>query len=478
MTKLHTRRELLTIAAAGLSAAATTDASRARASSHGNGNPAEAEIQVRQTFGENRYAPVIPIRWRSAEAAAVNAIRIGSTRTYQEMLGFGGAFTDAACYMMNRLAPAAREQLIRELFHPAEMGFGAARICLGASDYATKAYSYDDGDPDPELKRFSIEHDRSYILPVLRLARQMNPELFLLGSPWSPPGWMKANNSMLGGSMRKTYYAPYSMYFVKFLKAYSEEGAAVNAVTTQNEVDTDQDGNMPACLWGQEYEMEFISEHLGPQLAKNSLSTMIWILDHNYNLWGRAICELDDPAVNRYVDGVAWHGYAGRHDMMTRVHEAHPEKHAYWTEGGPDYTDPAYLTDWARWSESFAEILRNWARCIIGWNLALDENGRPNIGPFPCGGIVTIHSKTGEITRSGMYWALAHYSRAVRKNARRIDSEGRLDGISHVAFANPDGGVAAILTNRGAERTVQLQRPGTITDVLLPHDSVTTLTWR
>ncbi len=251
----------------------------------------------------------------------------------------------------------------------------------------------------------------------------------------------------------------------------------IDAVTTQNEVDTDQDCRMPACLWGQEYEIEFVARHLAPQFEQNDLKTKIWILDHNYNLWGRAICSLDHPELARFVDGVAWHGYAGRPEMMTRVHEAYPGKHMYWTEGGPDYTSPRYLTDWTRWSATFAGILRNWARCVIGWNLALDEKGRPNIGPFTCGGIITIDSTTREIVRSGMYWALAHYSRAIRRGARRIASEGSVEGVSHVAFANPGGGFAAVLSNSGPEKTTRLELMGKIAEIVLPGDSVTTLMW-
>ena len=235
---------------------------------------------------------------------------------------------------------------------------------------------------------------------------------------------------------------------------------------------------MPACLWGQEYEMQFIADHLGPLFAKEKIGAKIWILDHNYSLWGRAICELDDPDVNRYVDGVAWHGYVGEVSAMTRVHQAHPEKHMYWTEGGPSYRDPEYQTDWTQWSATFAGILRNWARCIMGWNLALDEAGKPNIGPFDCGGVVTINSKTKEITRSGQYWALAHYSRAIRRGARRLESSSSLEGVSHVAFANPDGTKAVVLTNAGSERKATLRMAGMETAVNLPADSITTLTWR
>ena len=126
---------------------------------------------------------------------------------------------------------------------------------------------------------------------------------------------------------------------------------------------------------------------------QENIDTKIWILDHNYSLWGRAICELDDPAVNRYVDGVAWHGCAGGDSAMTR------------------FRDPNYQTDWTQWSATCAGILRNWARCIMAWNLAVDEAGKPNIGPFDCGGVITVDSRAKDIARSGQYWALAHYSR-------------------------------------------------------------------
>ena len=139
---------------------------------------------------------------------------------------------------------------------------------------------------------------------------------------------------------------------------------------------------------------------------------------------------------------------------------------------------PQYLTNWAQWGSNFAGILRNWARCIITWNMALDEKGRPNIGPFPCGGLVTIDSRTKEITRSGMYRALLHYSRDIRRGARRIESSGNLEGVSHVAFANPDGGIAAVLTNAGADKKALLRMSGMEAEIGLPNDSVTTLTWR
>jgi len=287
---------------------------------------------------------------------------------------------------------------------------------------------------------------------------------------------MKSNKSMLGGNMQRHYMASYANYFVKFLRAYESEGVVVNAITVQNEVDTDQDSRMPQCAWPMEYEADFVRQHLGPTFEKNGVKTKIWIVDHNYNLWGRAIAELETPDVRKYTNAIAWHGYVGKPEWMMRVPEAYPDVEMYWTEGGPDYTQPDYLTDWANWSTMFLGILRNGCRSITGWNLALDERGKPNIGPFTCGGMVTIHSQTKEITRSGQHWALAHFSRFIRRGAHRIESTGAGD-IAHAAFQNPDGSQILILANTGADRAVEARLGQQATTVQLAPNSVATLTW-
>ena len=437
------------------------------------------DISVWVTSGDERFAAAPKVTWRRASPTpGTDQLRLNPGTKFQQILGFGGAFTDAACYTFSRLAPPAREQLFHELFHPSEMGLSVGRICVGSSDYSTKLYSYDDGEADPELTRFSIEHDREYILPVLRQARQANPDLFLFSSPWSPPGWMKFNGTMLGGSMRNHYLSVYAKYYLKFLDGYAAEGVSVEALTTQNEVDTDQDGRMPACIWPQEYEIQFIRDHLGPLLESRATPVKIWLLDHNYNLWGRVVCSLEDDKLRKYANTVAWHGYYGTPDMMSKVHDAYPETEMHWTEGGPDYTDPGYLTDWCKWSGTFSDVLKHWCRSITAWNLALDERGRPNIGPFPCGGVVTINSETKEITRSGQYWAFAHYSRVVRRGARRFVSESAAADLEHVALENPDGQQVLVVTNPGARRTIELRLANMAAPVPLKANSVTTLVWK
>jgi len=474
MPSSRSRREFLGITAAGIASVAAADLVPDAFAAPAGRKPSQTKVTI--TDPSRKFADVADVAWTPAAGAAREAIVVDPAKQFQEVLGFGAAFTDSSCYMFNTLAQDKREELLRRFFDPKEAGFSVCRTCIGSSDYATKVYSYAD-ECDPEFKNFSIEHDKSYIIPSIKMARKYNPDLFLFASPWSPPGWLKPNGSMLGGCIRRSSLAPYAQYFLNFLQAYEAEGVLVNAVSTQNETDTEQDGRMPACAWPQEYEIEFVGQHLGPLLEKNGLKTNIWVLDHNYNLWGRAICTLDNPAVKKYSNAVAWHGYVGSPDMVQKVHDAHPDAQMFWTEGGPDYTDPKYLSAWSKWSETFTGILRNWCQAVIGWNLALDEQGRPNIGPFPCGGLVTIHSQTKQITESGQYWAMSHWSRKVKRGARRIESQSALKDVHHAAFENASGERVLMLTNPGAARSVDLRLGRMQAKVDLPADSIVSISW-
>jgi glucosylceramidase len=439
-------------------------------------------VQAWRTTSQQRCQPVPVPSWQAGVPVSPLAISLDPAERFQDVLGFGAALTDASCYLISQMQAAGRQSLLDECFGANGLRFSVARTTIGSSDYSRSAYSYDDAlEPDPELTHFSIDHDRAYILPTLVEARKSNSSLFYFSSPWSPPAWMKASHTLLGGAMRKHYFPAYAQYFVKFLKGYAAAGIPVQAVTVQNEVDTDQDGRMPQALWGQEYEADFVKLHLGPALQQASLDTKIWILDHNYNLWGRVADELSDPGVYRYVDGVAWHGYGGSPAAMTRIHDMFPAKNAYWTEGGPAIDSPGYGTDWARWSGTFTGILRNWARCIVSWNLLLDQNGKPNIGPFACGGVLTLNSNSHELSRSGQYWAFAHYSKFIDRGARIFASAGEIPGVEHVAAENPNGRRVLVLTNRAAEGSQGQQVQCTLADqslsLDLPPNSITTLVW-
>ena len=472
----HSRRNFLKTAST--TAAAFTLSGRARMWAE-----AAPSVRMWSTFGSERHAKAAAPAWKASAQPEAGAIVVNANAAKQEILGFGVAMTDSSCYVLSQMKDDERQAVMHDLFAPGEMAFNVCRTCVGASDYARNEYSFDESDtPDPEMKKFSIDHDKAYILPVLREARKSNPELFLFSSPWSPPGWMKPNKSMIGGAMRKTSFPAYALYFRKFLESYKAEGVLIDAVTVQNETDAEQEGHMPACLWAQEQEMEFAAKFLAPELRKAGLPTKIWVLDHNYSLWGRALDELSDPTVYEAIDGIAWHGYVGEPSVMTRVHDAFPNKNAYWTEGGPDITQPDYQTDWTNWAGTFNGILNNWARSITAWNVALDEKGKPNIGPFSCGGTITIENGTHKVTRSGQYHAYAHYSRHVKRGAKVLSTgaDGKsidAKSLSHVAFRNPDGTNVLVVANPGPEKPVCVMAGGNCLDFKAPADSVHTLEW-
>jgi glucosylceramidase len=476
--KLRSRRDFLKSATASAAALALAHKVPAYAAGFARLSP----VKVWGTFRDQRHAERPSLEWTRTSQVAADAIQLDMSAPRQEILGFGAAITESSAYVLSRLTDAERAPVMHDLFAPDAMALNVCRTCIGSSDYATKVYSLDESsEPDPDLKKFSIDHDKEFYLPILREARKQNPDMFLFSSPWSPPGWMKPNNSMIGGAMRKLSFGPYANYFIKFLEAYKAQGVAIDAVTIQNETDAEQEGNMSACLWAQEQEMEFAARFLAPALRKASMNTKIWLLDHNYSLWGRAVDELSDPSVYDAVDGIAWHGYVGEPTAMTRVHDAFPAKNAYWTEGGPDVNQPDYQTDYTKWADQYNGILNNWARCITAWNVALDEKGKPDIGPFSCGGVITIDKATHKITTSGQYWAFAHYSKHIKRGAKVFATNAlgnlSIEGVSHTGFCNPDGSCVVVIANKGAEKRVQLLMGTQTLDVDLPADSVQTLHW-
>jgi glucosylceramidase len=274
----------------------------------------------------------------------------------------------------------------------------------------------------------------------------------------------------------------------------------MDAITVQNEVDTTVDGRYPACQFSQEDEILFVRKYLGPLLRKAGSRTKIWILDHNFNLWGRAIGELSNPELYEYVDGVAWHGYAGDPSGMARVHDAFPDKHAYFTEGGP-LRDPAQprtdpMRNWAHWGTWANSVMRNWARSITVWNLALDENGAPyighpdpdeNMGTWPTigRGVLTVRNDTHTVERSGRFWTIAHFSKHVRRGAKVFETNGVGESsaptlrspISHSGFRNPDESFVVVLANKGQAAKAQLVLNSNVLDIDLAEDSLYTLEW-
>jgi glucosylceramidase len=374
-------------------------------------------------------------------------------KTDQEMLGFGGAFTEASCVCFSRLKPAQRKALLEELFSPAGGNFSVGRLCVGSSDYAETPYCFAPVPGDMEMKHFDASHDDICIIPVIRQAREINPALFLYGSPWSPPGWMKTSGILQGGWMRRMYIKAYALYYLKFLQHYRNAGIVINGLTPQNESETDQVGRMPACLWHPELEMEFAVE-MRRLLDENGFRDLkIWLMDHNFIMWRRACFQMDDPEVRKAAAGIAWHPYEGHPEMIEWFRNLHPECENHWTEGNIVPIDLAAAGgktfNMGETAAGFIRGINSGCQSITIWNLALDPQGYPNIGPFNCRGIVEIERDGSGWTYSADYHVLVQFSKFIKRGARRLKTEspGMTRNFELAAFQNPGGERVVLIAN-------------------------------
>ena len=411
-------------------------------------------------------------------------IDVDETTTYQEMVGFGAAITDASAWLLNNRLGAQRDAILQELFgrNPG-IGLSFVRVPTGASDFSPRHYSYDDmpdGQRDSSLAHFSIDADRADKLPLLVKALAINPQLAVVASPWSAPGWMKSTGSLIKGRLRPDAYESYANYFGRFIAAYAAAGVPLYAVTMQNEP-ANEPADYPGMLLDAPERAALIGQHVGPLFARAGITTRILDWDHNWDAPAQPLAVLADSAARRFVSGVAWHCYAGDVTAQTSVHAVHPDKDAYFTECSGGSWAPAFA-DNLKWNVSTLIIgsVRGWARGVALWNLALDANGGPHLGGCGnCRGVLTIDSATGGVTRNVEYYALAHASRFVRPGARRIASSTNVGGLQSVAFRNTDDGskVLIVLNTGASDAPFAIHTGGKAITYTLPAGAVATLTW-
>src|SRR6267378_1571240 len=306
------------------------------------------------------------------------AIRVDSSRTYQQIDGFGASLTDSSAWLLSKkLTPAQRTTLLKQLFDTKQgLGLAILRQPMGSSDFSLADYSYDDvppGESDPGLRRFTIDRDRQYIIPVLREALAVNPKLKIIASPWSPPGWMKTSGSVIGGTLLPSSFTPLARYFVRFVHSYEAAGVPIFAITPQNEP-----RNIPADYPGMgmtaEEQTVFIREHLGPAFRDAHLETKIMAFDHNWDMIDFPDKLLSDPKAAEFSAGTATHCYGGSPEAQTKVHDHFPTKGMLVAQ-----------------ADLIIETTRNWGQSVVLWNLALDQNHAPHLGGCTdCRGVVTI----------------------------------------------------------------------------------------
>ncbi|MFE0559077.1 glycoside hydrolase family 30 beta sandwich domain-containing protein [Paenibacillus sp. NPDC058910] len=380
-----------------------------------------------------------------------HTVVIDEEQTFQEMDGFGASFTDSAAYLIHQvLETKQRSELMTRLFDPNEgIGLSVLRQPMGASDYARDFYSYNDmpeGQTDVELDQFSIAHDEEDIIPLLKEALRLNPDVKLMGSPWSPPGWMKTSGSMIGGELKQEYYAVYANYFVRYIQGYEANGLPIYAITPQNEA-LYSPGHYPGMIMLPEAQSDFIKNHLKPQFVKNGIDTKILCYDHNWDKPDYPLTVFEQAG--DAVDGVAWHWYGGKPSAQSEVFDAFPGKEVHFTEGSGGEWIPPFEQAFSNVMRTGIEILRNHSKSYVLWNMALDEKNGPTVpgfGKSTCRGIVTVNQQTKELTYTLDYYALAHFSKVIRPKAVRIASTSH-ESIRSVAFKNTDGSIAVVLFN-------------------------------
>jgi glucosylceramidase len=499
---------LIALASAATGAVASADAGAAGAAGQGNqGSAPSAHVWATTADGTDKLADLGTVPFSTAPTN-VQTVVVDPTQTFQTMTGFGGSVTDASASVLYTLPAAQRAQVMASLFSPhGGDGLDYLRQPIGGSDMvATGPYTYDDlpaGRTDYSMARFSVAHDQTQILPLLREAEHLNPQLQIMASPWSPPAWMKDSGSLLSGRLIASpqIYHAYALYLLKFIEAYRAEGVDVDAITMQNEPqnrhsDTYPGTDMPS------WQEAAVIEDLGPMLKAAHLHTQIFAYDHN---WSEAsgdvtgtppdeTADIDDypqqllatPAA-QWISGVAFHCYSGDPSAMTAFHEQYPNLKIEETEcSGSESSDPANtFSDTLKWHERNLEIgsTRNWSSTVVNWDLALNQDNGPHVGGCAtCTGIVTV-GPGSTVTANAEYYALGQLSRFVQPGAVRIGSTsfgttGWNGEVMDVAFRDPDGETVLVAHNENDNpQAVAVQEGGWRFTYTLPGDSVATFVW-
>ena len=427
-----------------------------------------------------------PLRFKPFTPVVANnppcSILIDPRPRFQTIEGFGGAFTEASAYNLAKMSPKVRAQVLKDYFDPVEgNGYNIGRVHMNSSDYGLKHWACVEKPGDVELKSFSLKYDQRYVLPMLKAAQKIaGNKIKLFMSPWSPPPWMKTNGEMIhGGKLIAKYRSAWAQYYVKFIKAYAEQGIKFWGLTVQNEPEANQP--FDSCLWTGKEEADFVRDHLGPALhgaGLGHLKLMIW--DHNRDMIvERAKTVYDDPEASKYVWGTAFHWYNGDHFDNVRIHhDAFPDKKIFFTEGciGGEEAKKGLWEQGERYGKSIIKDLNNWTVAWTDWNMILDSEGQPRNVPGFCAAPITVDVKTKAVYKLSTYYYMGHFSRFIKPGAQRILSASSKEQVEVTSFINTDGKIATVLMNRTAEEMpVSLKFEGHATMTTLPANSIATV---
>ncbi|MBN2504973.1 MAG: glycoside hydrolase family 30 protein [Bacilli bacterium] len=379
-------------------------------------------------------------------------IKLDPSKRFQDILGFGGAFTESACYNLYRVSGKVREEALKLYFDPLEgIGYTMGRVSIHGCDFSLSSYTYIE-EGDSELKTFDISRDHNYVIPsILRAQELAGKTLNILASPWTPPAFMKDNNSPIrGGHLLPQFADSWAKYYVRFIEEYQKSGIYIWGITVQNEPEAAQ--RWDSCLYSGPEERDFLKHHLGPVMQSNFGDNIkILILDHNRDIIiDRAKAVFSDPEAAKYAWGTAFHWYVSNaFENVGKVHEMYPDKGLLFTEGCIE--GGVRFNDWSsgeRYATQMIGDLSNWCQGYIDWNLFLDNLGGPNHVNNLCDAPIIIDIYPEKLILQSSYYYIGHFSKFVKPGAHRIKHDNSNSDLSVIAFENPDLSIATIILNK------------------------------
>ncbi|HTC94935.1 MAG TPA: glycoside hydrolase family 30 beta sandwich domain-containing protein [Terriglobales bacterium] len=425
------------------------------------------------------------LRFTADANDSITAIDVDEAKVFQKMEGGGASFTDSAAWLVNeKLSPASRKQVMRKLFDPkAGIGLSFLRNPMGASDLTRTEYTYDDDasdQADPALPHFSIAHDLVDILPLTKTARQINRSLQLMMVPWSPPAWMKDNNSLVHGDILPKFYPHLTNYFLKTMQAYEAQGIHIDYVALNNEPMCCPEINYPSANLPSEEQITILKDYWFPAWEKNHIQTRIFLLDFNWCKNDLVTPLLQESAIRTspFVAGVAYHGYCGTPAVQTENHNAF-EAEAFFTERTGSIKNSPDVQH-SRDMKLMIGIFRNWGRTFVKWPIAADENQGPHLGGCAtCTGLITVHTKDkpGKVDYGIEYYTMGHYTKFVPVGASLIDSTAS-DNVLNAAFKNPDSSLVLIAyNNTNQPQSFKVRWHSQVFHYTLPVNTSATFRW-
>lgn len=378
-----------------------------------------------------------------------NVINIYPDISYQKILGFGGAFTGSACYVLNNINDNIKNNIINEYFGENSLNYSICRLPIGSSDFSPKSYSYSNKE---DLSDFNILEDKKYIIPIIKMAQNKNPNLKFLATPWSPPKFMKDNNNLYhGGKLKNEYKQLFANYLAKYVKEYEKENINIDYMTIQNEPNASQ--WWESCNYNSEEEANFLKQYLFPTFKQNNLKTKFLVWDHNKdNILNRNLETLIKYGSLDYTDGIAFHWYTGTHfENLKILHELFPNKLLIHTEGCTGYSKFKPEDELFNANMYASEIIGDFnsgINAFIDWNMVLDYKGGPNHKNNNCNAPIMLDKQNKNYIKTPSFYYIAQFSKYIKPDAKRIAFSRFTENISITSFKNPDNSIVIVLLNK------------------------------